>query len=95
VSQSNQPHVVPVAYRFDGASIYFGGWNLQRSLKYRNLITNSKVAFVVDEIISAKPWRVRGIEVRGEAEPFETDGHVTLVKITPLAIRSWGLGRHY
>jgi pyridoxamine 5'-phosphate oxidase family protein len=92
VSQSNQPHVVPVAYTFDGASIYFGGWNLHKSLKYRNLLANGKVAFVVDEVVSTRPWRVRGVEVRGDAQPHETDGNVTLVKITPRVVRSWGLG---
>ncbi len=92
VSPSGQPHVVPVAYRFDGTDIYFGGWELERSLKYRNLVANNKVAFVVDEIVSTRPWRVRGVEVRGEAHPHQSDGSATLVKIIPRTVRSWGLG---
>ncbi len=90
VSQSDQPHVVPVTYRFDGASIYFGGWNLHKSLKFKNLLANDRVAFVVDEIVSARPWRVRGVEVRGRAQLEEKDGDTPLVKITPKAVRSWG-----
>lgn len=93
VSNSCQPHVVPVAYRFDGSDIYFGGWNLHRSLKYRNLIGNNRVAFVVDDVVSTHPWRVRGVEVRGTAEPYEDDNDVTLVKIIPRVVRSWGLGK--
>jgi pyridoxamine 5'-phosphate oxidase family protein len=92
VSLEGQPHVVPVSYRFDGKSIIFGGWNLASSLKYRQLIANDRVAFVVDDILSANPWRVRGVEIRGRAEPVTTDG-VSMVKIIPLNIRSWGLGR--
>ncbi len=92
VSANGQPHVVPVAYRFDGTSIIFGGWNLQRSLKFRNLTANNKVAFVVDEIVSTRPWRVKGVEVRGEAHPYQADDKITMVKITPRSVRSWGLG---
>lgn len=92
VSPQGQPHVVPVGYRFDGSSITFGGWNLERSLKFRNLMANQRVALVVDEIISVKPWKVRGVEVRGIAEPIRSQEGVTGVSIIPVNIRSWGLG---
>jgi pyridoxamine 5'-phosphate oxidase family protein len=91
-SSSGQPHVVPVGYRFDGAVITFGGRNLAKSLKFRNLMSNDKVAFVVDDIVSTKPWKVRGVEVRGRAEPVASDDGVTMVRIIPLNISSWGLG---
>ncbi len=91
-SQSGQPHVVPVTYRFDGSSIIFGGWNLTKTLKFRNPSANNKVAFVVDDLVSTRQWKVRGVEVRGRAEPFQTDPNMTLVKITPTKVRSWGLG---
>lgn len=91
VSRAMQPHVVPVAYRFDGRAIFFGGWNLTKSLKYRNLAANNKVAFVVDEVVSTQPWRVRGVEVRGRAEPVATEDGGALVKICPERVRSWGL----
>ena len=91
-SPSGQPHVVPVGYEFDGSTITFGGWNLARSLKYRNLMSNDRVAFVVDDIVSTKPWKVRGIEVRGRAEPTTSKDGVSMIRIIPLNIRSWGLG---
>lgn len=90
-SPSGQPHVVPVAYRFDGETIAFGGRSLVKSLKFRNLMSNAKVAFVVDDVVSLNPWRVRGVEVRGEARPSVSDG-VTMVRVIPLNIRSWGMG---
>jgi len=90
-SPSGQPHVVPVGYRFDGSNILFGGWNLSKSLKYRNLMSNDKVAFVVDDIVSIRPWKARGIEVRGKAEPILSEDGVSMIRIIPLNIRSWGL----
>jgi pyridoxamine 5'-phosphate oxidase family protein len=90
VSHDMQPHVVPVGYRFDGSGITFGGWNLERSLKYRNLVANNKVAFVVDELVSTKPWRVRGVEIRGRAQPLESDSGDKVVRIVPDRVRSWG-----
>ena len=90
-SRSGQPHVVPVGYEFDGSAITFGGWNLRKSLKFRNLMANDRVAFVVDDVVSTSPWKVRGVEIRGRAEPAQTKGGVTMVRIIPLNIRSWGL----
>jgi pyridoxamine 5'-phosphate oxidase family protein len=91
-SSSGQPHVVPVGYEFDGSTINFGGWNLVNSLKFKNLMANGKVAFVVDDIISTDPWKVRGVEVRGRAEPVTGKNGVMMIRIIPLNIRSWGLG---
>jgi pyridoxamine 5'-phosphate oxidase family protein len=90
-SKAGQPHVVPVNYGFDGSAITFGGWNLTRSLKYRNLMCNDKVAFVVDDLVAGSPWRGRGVEVRGRAEPIVSDDGVSAIRIIPLNIRSWGL----
>ncbi len=91
VSPSGQPHVVPVSYRFDGSTIIFGGWNLTKTLKFRNLSANNKVAFVVDEIVSTSPWRVRGVELRGRAEVIREDQGGLFVRIVPTKVRSWGL----
>jgi pyridoxamine 5'-phosphate oxidase family protein len=90
-SVSGQPHVVPVGYSFDGTAITFSGRNLSRTLKFRNLMANDKVAFVVDDLVSAQPWKVRGVEVRGRAEPVVSRDGVTMIRIIPLNIRSWGL----
>lgn len=91
VSPSGQPHVVPVSYRFDGKSIHFGGWNLKHSLKFRNLADNAHVAIVVDDIVSSRPWKARGLEIRGTAEPYVSGGE-TRVRIEPKEVRGWGLG---
>jgi pyridoxamine 5'-phosphate oxidase family protein len=91
-SLSGQPHVVPVGYEFDGTSVTFGGRNLTGSLKFRNLMANNKVAFVVDDVVSTSPWKARGVEIRGSAERVTSTDGVTMIRIIPLNIRSWGLG---
>jgi pyridoxamine 5'-phosphate oxidase family protein len=89
VSKDGQPHVVPVVYEFDGAAFYFTGWNLEKSLKFKNLVENKRVAMVIDDIVSICPWRPRGIEVRGVAELGREDGRA-YVKVTPEVKRCWG-----
>lgn len=91
VSAAGQPHVVPVAYEFDGQYLYFTGRNLLRSLKYLHISQNGKVAIVVDDIVSVSPWRVRGVEIRGVAEVLDEKGR-PYVRITPRSKASWGLG---
>ena len=91
-SPDGSPHVVPVAYEFDGMCIYFGGWRLEESLKFRTILKNPKVAFVVDDLASVEPWRPRGVEIKGTAEALVEDGR-PYVKITAVSKRSWGLGR--
>jgi pyridoxamine 5'-phosphate oxidase family protein len=88
-SRDGQPHVVPVVYEFDGMAFYFTGWNLDKSLKFRNLLDNKKVAIVVDDLVTVSPWRPRGVEVRGLAE-LGSEGGKAYVKVCPRVKRSWG-----
>jgi pyridoxamine 5'-phosphate oxidase family protein len=88
-SREGQPHVVPVVYEFDGTSFYFTGWNLEKSLKFKNLVENKKVAVVIDDLVTVCPWRPRGLEVRGVAE-LGSEGGKPYVRVRPLVKRSWG-----
>ena len=90
VSPDLQPHVVPVVYEFDGTSFYFSGWNLEKSLKFRNIVQNSRVAMVFDDLASVNPWHPRGIEIRGRAEVAYASGK-PYVKVVPSTKTSWGL----
>jgi pyridoxamine 5'-phosphate oxidase family protein len=94
------PHVVPTAFRYNPEkdTIDIGGHDFAKRKKYRDVLRNPKVAFVVDDIASVNPWRVRGIEIRGEAEVLETGGtelmrgfDPQMFRITPKRIVSWGL----
>jgi pyridoxamine 5'-phosphate oxidase family protein len=71
--------VSPVGFRYNSGTgtIDIGGFNMAASRKFRNVAENGRAAFVVDDIASIDPWRVRCLEVRGDAEaitdPADTD----------------------
>jgi pyridoxamine 5'-phosphate oxidase family protein len=44
---------------------------------------------VIDDLASADPWKVRGVEIRGRAEAV--DGERPLIRIHPDRVRSWGV----
>src|SRR5215207_1950220 len=71
-----QPHVVPVSFRYNAEldTIDIGGHDFARRKKYQDVQRNPRVAFLVDDLASVDPWRVRGIEVRGEAEVLSSGG---------------------
>lgn len=58
-SAEAQPDVVQVGFEFDGEYFYVGGHDLPKTVKYRNVQINPKVALVVDDLQSIRPWRPR------------------------------------
>jgi pyridoxamine 5'-phosphate oxidase family protein len=101
VGADGMPHVVPTSFRYNPAhdTIDIGGHDFGRRKKYRDALRHPQVAFVVDDIASVSPWRVRGIEVRGEVRVLETGGTELgpgfapeMFQITARRIVSWGLG---
>ena len=100
VGADGQPHVVPVGFRYNVIedTIDVGGRGLATSKKYRDVLKNSRVAFVIDEIVSVDPWRIRGLEVRGRAEALPNGGKERgpafddeIIRIRPQRIVSWGI----
>jgi pyridoxamine 5'-phosphate oxidase family protein len=100
VGSDGTPHVVPTSYRYNQRhdTIDIGGHDFATRKKYRDVLRNAKVAFVIDDIASVNPWRARGIEIRGEAEVLDTGGTdlgpgfaPQMFRITPKRIVSWGL----
>ena len=103
VGPDGQPHVVPVGFRYNAEqdSIDIGGHDFAKRKKFRDVHGNPRVAFVVDDIVSVSPWRVRGIEVRGEAEVLPTGGTEIgpgfaqeMFRIRPRRVVGWGLDEH-
>ena len=100
VSPDGQPHVVPVGFQYNAelGTIDIGGHDFARRKKYREVQRNPRVAFLVDDLASVNPWRVRGIEIRGEAEVLTSGGEALgpgfapeMFRIRPRRIVSWGI----
>jgi pyridoxamine 5'-phosphate oxidase family protein len=98
VDPRGQPQANPVGFfPQDDGTILIGGYALGTTKKWRNLLANPKTSLVVDDVVSLKPWTVRGVEIRGEAElltgPHELGPHFSeeLIRIHPVKIHSWGL----
>ncbi len=102
VDPEGRPHVVPVGYRYNREleTIDIGGHDFAKRKKFRDVNRNPSVALVVDEIVSTDPWRVRGIEIRGEAAVLVTGGEALgpgfdpeMFRITPRRVIAWGVER--
>lgn len=90
VQPNGTPQVSPVGYTFNAAlgTIDISGFGNAASRKYRNVADNGRVAFVVDDILSRDPWRVRCLEIRGTGEIVD-DGE--LIRVRPKRIISFGI----
>jgi pyridoxamine 5'-phosphate oxidase family protein len=96
VSADGQPDVMPVGYQFDGTYFYVGGMNPVKTRKFRNVRAGStKVALVIDDLVSVNPWTVRGLRIYGNAELLVREqgqfGPGEYMRITPTASWSWNL----
>lgn len=93
VSADGQPDVVPVVFEFDGFHFYIGGYAPERARRTRNIDEgNNKVALVIDDLASTRPWAPRYIRVYGTVELVEqqgVQGPTRIMKITPTT--SWSL----
>jgi len=95
VSVGLQPDAVPVGFEFDGQYFYVGGHNAAVTRKYQNVRDgNSKVALVVDDLISVNPWQPRGLRAYGTAEIVEHSGRFGQgphLRIRPTISWSWNI----
>jgi pyridoxamine 5'-phosphate oxidase family protein len=99
-NEDAQPHVTPVSYELDedDHSILIPGLD-KRSRKFRDLQSNSRVSFVVDDVVSEDPFVARGVVIRGIAEVHCSGGEMhsegiggAWLRIRPAGISSWGIG---
>jgi len=99
IQPDGSPQVKPVGYRYNQelGTVDISGFRMSASQKFRNVSRDGRVALVVDDIASTQPWRVRFLEIRGEAEPVEasvtTEGanDTALIRIYPSRILSFGI----
>jgi pyridoxamine 5'-phosphate oxidase family protein len=95
VSPDAQPDVVPVGFEFDGTHFYVGGMDPVKTRKFRNVASGStKVALVIDDLVSTNPWTPRYLRVYGNAELVERPGQfgtAPYMQITPTISWSFNL----
>lgn len=83
---------VGFGYNPEERTIDIGGYRLDQSRKFRNVGDNGRVAFVVDDLVSVQPWRVRCVEIRGHAEALPgEDGQAPIIRIHPQRVISYGI----
>ena len=83
----------PVGFTFvaEAGTFEIGGLNMGGSQKYKNVVANGQVAFVVDDLESVEPWKPRMVEVRGTAEPVPNeDPRRSTILIRPNRVISFG-----
>jgi pyridoxamine 5'-phosphate oxidase family protein len=91
--------VSPVGFTYNAELDTFDiqGYTLSSSRKFRNVADNGRVAFVVDDVASVDPWRVRCLEIRGHAEAITSSGDRAegiddaIIRIHPERIISFGI----
>ena len=102
VQRDGTPQNSPVGFAYNDqlGTIDIAGYRMSQSQKFRNIAHNNKVAFVVDDITSRDPWRVRCLEIRGTAEQAEIapsrgaagdELESAIIRVTPGRIISFGI----
>jgi len=77
IAPDGYPQNNPVGFFVDAerGTIDIGGHRMGASRKFASVQANPRVSFVVDDLASVQPWRVRGIEIRGDAEALTAPPH--------------------
>jgi pyridoxamine 5'-phosphate oxidase family protein len=85
--------VSPVGFTYNAEldSIDIVGYRMSRSKKFLNVSANGRVAFVIDDLASVRPWRPRCVEIRGRGEAIADSPRGALIRILPERIISFGL----
>ncbi len=89
-SPTGLPDVATVAFSVDGDDILTAGFDIAKTVRYRNIKANPHVAVVIDDLAAVEPWTPRGIKIRGAAR-IEEDIAGQRFRITPQVIWSWGI----
>ena len=89
-SLTGAPDVATVAFSVEGDDIVTAGFDIAKTVRYRNVQNNPRAMVIVDDLAALEPWTPRGIKVRGRAR-IERDPDGERFRITPEVIWSWGV----
>ncbi len=99
IGPRGEPQIRPVGVHLDPSetAIEIVGHALAGTQKWRNVLADPRVAFIVDTVTSVQPPRARGVEIRGLATALPGAGSTAdglsgdIIRIAPRRIVSWGL----
>ncbi|MCX6432690.1 MAG: PPOX class F420-dependent oxidoreductase [Actinobacteria bacterium] len=89
-SLSGRPDVAPVVFELDGDDIVTAGFDIAKTVRYKNVQANPRATVVIDDLASMNPWSPRGIKVIG-ACIVESHGGGERFRISPEVIISWAI----
>jgi pyridoxamine 5'-phosphate oxidase family protein len=91
-SASGVPDVAAVGFGVDGDTLVTGGFDISKTVRYRNLLANPTATIVIDDLATVDPWAPRGVKVRGSATLEEATGGLR-IRIVPEVVWSWHLNQ--
>jgi pyridoxamine 5'-phosphate oxidase family protein len=89
-SLAGKPDVAPVVFEVDGDDILTSGFDITRTVRYRNVKENPRVSVVIDDLASVDPWSPRGLKIIGTCV-VEKAGDGERFRISPEVIISWAI----
>lgn len=89
-SPDGRPDVAPVIFQLDGDDIVTAGFDIARTVRYRNVRANPRATVVIDDLASTDPWSPRGIKVIGTCTIEPHDGGERF-RIRPDVVISWAI----
>ena len=89
-SPKGRPDVATVVFSVDGDDIVTGGFDITKTIRYRNISKNPRATVVIDDLAGVDPWSPRGIKVRGSVS-IESGPDGEFFRITPEVIWSWNI----
>jgi pyridoxamine 5'-phosphate oxidase family protein len=99
IGPDGTPQVKPLGFTYnaDLGTIDIAGFNMGGSAKYRNIQSNPRVAFVVDEVTEESMEGAHFLEIRGTAEAVTSrasaDGHLAaeIIRIHPRRVLAYNV----
>jgi pyridoxamine 5'-phosphate oxidase family protein len=99
IGPDGTPQVKPLGFTYNAAlgTIDIAGFNMGGSAKYRNIQSNPRVAFVVDEVTEESMEGAHFLEIRGTAEAVtgtaSADGHLAaeIIRIHPRRVLAYNV----
>jgi pyridoxamine 5'-phosphate oxidase family protein len=87
---SGRPDVAPVVFEVEGDDILTSGFDIPKTVRYRNVKENPRVTVVIDDLASTNPWSPRGLKIIGTCV-IEAAGGGERFRISPDVIISWAI----